>query len=109
MVTNRPRAITRELWHSFSTGGLLLGTLFFAASQTPSLLADFFDAGRAFGMLSRGRIRHRHIRQLALDPHGAHAAQRPLLARRQARHCDRLRNRRIHLPLARSSMAEFDP
>src|SRR5262245_10542630 len=28
----------RELWHSFSTCGLLLGTLFFAASLTPSLL-----------------------------------------------------------------------
>src|SRR5262245_4141062 len=28
----------RELWHSFSTSGLLLGTLFFAASLTPSLL-----------------------------------------------------------------------
>ena len=42
MVTNRPRAITRELWHSFSTGGLLLGTLFFAASQTPSLLPRTF-------------------------------------------------------------------
>ena len=28
----------RELWHSFSTCGLLLGALFFAASLTPSLL-----------------------------------------------------------------------
>src|SRR5262245_29682526 len=28
----------RELWHSFSTCGLVLGTLFFAASLTPSLL-----------------------------------------------------------------------
>src|SRR5215472_19102219 len=42
MVTNRPRAITRELWHSFSTGGLLLGTLFFAASLTPTLLPRSF-------------------------------------------------------------------
>src|SRR5262245_10819549 len=42
MVTNRPRAITRGLWHSFSTGGLLLGTLFFAASLTPSLLPRTF-------------------------------------------------------------------
>src|SRR6516164_4574038 len=39
---NRPRAITRELWHSFSTGGLLLGTLFFAASLTPTLLPRSF-------------------------------------------------------------------
>ena len=29
-------------WHSFSTGGLLLGTLFFAASLTPSLLPRTF-------------------------------------------------------------------
>src|SRR5262245_40464760 len=42
MVTNRSRAITRELWHSFSSGGLLLGTLFFAASLTPSLLPRTF-------------------------------------------------------------------
>jgi uncharacterized membrane protein len=42
MLTNRTRAITRELWHSFSTGGLLLGTLFFAASLTPSLLPRTF-------------------------------------------------------------------
>src|SRR6516162_1530205 len=42
MVTNRHRAITRELWHSFSTGGLLLGTLFFAASLTPTLLPRSF-------------------------------------------------------------------
>src|SRR6516162_10701368 len=42
MVTNRHRAITRELWHSFSTGGLLLGTLFFAASLTPTLLPRGF-------------------------------------------------------------------
>ena len=27
-----------RLWHSFSTGGLLVGTLFFAASLTPSLI-----------------------------------------------------------------------
>ena len=27
-----------RLWHSFSTGGLLLGTLFFAASLTPTLV-----------------------------------------------------------------------
>ncbi len=34
------RVVARGLrrWHSFSTGGLLLGTLFFAASLTPSLL-----------------------------------------------------------------------
>jgi uncharacterized membrane protein len=28
----------KEVWYSFSTGGLLLGTLFFAASLTPTLL-----------------------------------------------------------------------
>src|SRR5262245_31600293 len=32
----------RGLWHSFSTSGLLLGTLFFAASVTPSLLPRSF-------------------------------------------------------------------
>ena len=32
----------KELWHSFSTGGLLLGTLFFATSLTPSLLPRTF-------------------------------------------------------------------
>jgi uncharacterized membrane protein len=31
-----------RLWHSFSTAGLLLGTLFFAASLTPSLLPRSF-------------------------------------------------------------------
>src|SRR5579871_6902762 len=48
MVTIRSRVITRVMatglwhWHSFSTGGLLLGTLFFAASLTPSLLPRTF-------------------------------------------------------------------
>jgi uncharacterized membrane protein len=32
----------RGLWHSFSTAGLLLGTLFFAASLTPTLLPRNF-------------------------------------------------------------------
>src|SRR5215471_13948839 len=32
----------RRPWHSFSTGGLLLGTLFFAASLTPTLLPRSF-------------------------------------------------------------------
>ena len=32
----------RGLWHSFSTGGLLLGMLFFAASLTPTLLPRNF-------------------------------------------------------------------
>src|SRR5262249_116362 len=32
----------RGPWHSFSTSGLLLGTLFFAASLTPSLLPRSF-------------------------------------------------------------------
>jgi len=32
----------RGLWNSFSTAGLLLGTLFFAASRTPSLLPRTF-------------------------------------------------------------------
>jgi uncharacterized membrane protein len=38
------RIITRGLWHwnSLSSGGLLLGTLFFAASLTPSLLPRTF-------------------------------------------------------------------
>jgi len=27
MFTNRPLAITKRLWHSFSTGGLLLGVI----------------------------------------------------------------------------------
>jgi uncharacterized membrane protein len=33
---------TQSAWHSFCTGGLLLGTLFFAASLTPSLLPRNF-------------------------------------------------------------------
>jgi uncharacterized membrane protein len=32
----------RRLWHSFSTSGLILGTLFFAASLTPTLLPRSF-------------------------------------------------------------------
>src|SRR5690348_12367078 len=32
----------RKLWHSFSTCGLLVGTLFFAASLTPTLLPRSF-------------------------------------------------------------------
>jgi len=32
----------RGLWHSLSTSGLLLGTLFFAASLTPTLLPRSF-------------------------------------------------------------------
>src|SRR3974390_3203377 len=31
-----------RLWHSFSTGGLVLGMLFFAASLTPTLLPRTF-------------------------------------------------------------------
>ena len=38
MVNNRSPATNGGLWHSFSAGGLLLGTLFFAASLTPTLL-----------------------------------------------------------------------
>jgi len=34
--------MSRELWRSFSTGGLLLGALFFAASLTPTLLPRTF-------------------------------------------------------------------
>jgi len=34
--------MAKRLWHSFSTGGLLLGTLFFAASLTPTLLPRSF-------------------------------------------------------------------
>jgi len=34
--------MSRGPWHSFSTGGLLLGTLFFAASLTPTLLPRTF-------------------------------------------------------------------
>jgi len=39
------RALPRWLagiWHSFSPGGLMLGTLFFAASLTPTLLPRGF-------------------------------------------------------------------
>jgi hypothetical protein len=55
------------LWHSFSTSGLLLGTVFFATSLTPTLLPrSFFDAGRALGMFSGGRVQHRCIWSLAL-------------------------------------------
>jgi uncharacterized membrane protein len=48
MVTNRSQAI--GLRHSVSTGGLLLGTLFFAASLTPTLLPRTFLTQ---GVLSR--------------------------------------------------------
>src|SRR5215468_2006443 len=54
----------RGPWHSFSTSGLLLGTLFFAASLTPSLLPRSFltqgvlsgfslAAGYGIGVLGR--------------------------------------------------------
>src|ERR1700730_5405245 len=36
------RRMGRALWHSFSTCGLLLGMLFFAASLTPTLLPRSF-------------------------------------------------------------------
>ena len=42
MVANRFRVMAKRLWHSFSIAGLLLGTLFFAASLTPSLLPRTF-------------------------------------------------------------------
>ncbi len=42
MVTNRFPAMKRELWHSLSAGGLVLGTLFFAASLSPTLLPRTF-------------------------------------------------------------------
>src|SRR5262245_17229221 len=38
----RCRRMERGLWHSFSTCGLLFGTLFFAASLTPTLLPRNF-------------------------------------------------------------------
>src|SRR5215472_14363665 len=43
-AANRSQVIARGLWlwHSLSTGGLLLGTLFFAASLTPTLLPRSF-------------------------------------------------------------------
>src|SRR5262252_4240282 len=39
---SRGAAMWRGLWHSFSTSGLLLGTLFFSASLTPTLLPRSF-------------------------------------------------------------------
>lgn len=36
------RVMGRRLWRSFSAGGLLLGTLFFAAALTPTLLPRNF-------------------------------------------------------------------
>jgi uncharacterized membrane protein len=42
MFINRHPATTSELWHSLSAGGLLFGTLFFAASLTPMLLPRTF-------------------------------------------------------------------
>ncbi|WP_454624172.1 alpha/beta hydrolase [Bradyrhizobium cenepequi] len=35
--------MSRGLWHSFSTGGVLLGLIFFAASLTPTLLPRSFS------------------------------------------------------------------
>jgi uncharacterized membrane protein len=42
----------RGPWHSFSTSGLLLGTLFFAASLTPSLLPRSFSTQGVLSGLS---------------------------------------------------------
>src|SRR5262245_14371413 len=42
MVTSRSPATTRGLRYSFFTGGILLATLFFAASLTPTLLPRTF-------------------------------------------------------------------
>src|SRR6516165_2383606 len=48
--------------------------IFCRLSDADSAAAEFFDAGRALGIFSGGRIRHRCIRQLALGLHGAPAA-----------------------------------
>ena len=100
------RPYGRGLWHSFLYRRL--GMLFFAASLTPTLRAAEFlwTQGRALGMFSGGRIRHRRIRPLALGLRKLHSAQRPP---RAAHRRDRLRGDCGRLPLAGGRMAEFDP
>ena len=64
----------RGLWHSFSTSGLLLGTLFFAASLTPTLLPRSFltqgvlsgcslAAGYGIGVFGRWLWAYMELRQ----------------------------------------------
>src|SRR6516162_5745316 len=48
--------------------------IFCRISDADVAAAEFFDAGRAVGMFSGDRIRHRRICQLALGLHGAPAA-----------------------------------
>jgi len=71
--------------------------------------ADLFNAGRALGIFSSGRLRHWRIRPLGLGLYATPAAQGTPPAHRQACRRDRLRDRCDHLPLASGSMAEFDP
>src|SRR5262245_39558585 len=100
----------RELWHSFSTCGLLLGTLFFAASLTPSLLPrSYLTQGVLSGLSLGGRVRHRRVRRLALGLSGAPAARGLPAAPRQACCRGHERDRCERLPLAGGTMAEFDP
>jgi hypothetical protein len=69
MVINRSPAMMRELWHSLSAGGLLLATLFFAASLTPTLLPrTFLTQGLLSGCsLAAGTSPRRYFRQLKLS------------------------------------------
>src|SRR5262245_1152812 len=77
----------------------------YAVAAAPEL----FNAGRALGIFSGGRLWHRRIRPLALGLYGASDAKGAPPAHRQACRRDRLRDRCNHLPLASGRMAEFDP
>src|SRR5262249_2302086 len=71
--------------------------------------ADLFNAGRALGIFSGGRVRHWRIRPLALGLYAAPAAQGTPPPHRQVCRRYRLRDHCNHLPLASGTMAEFDP
>jgi uncharacterized membrane protein len=65
-----------RLWRSFSPAGLLLGTLFFAASLTPTLLPrTYLTQGVLSGVLAGSRIRHWRIRTMAGRLYGSAQVQ----------------------------------
>src|SRR5215475_10146228 len=76
-------------------------------SYAVATAAELFGAGRALGVLSGGRLRHRRIRPLAL---GLYRAPPARAARTHCQVCrgDWLHDSCNHLSLASCSMAEFD-
>src|SRR5262249_41165027 len=99
----------RRPWHSFSTSGLLLGTLFFAASLTPTLLPRSFltqgvlagcslAAGYGIGVFGRWLWAYMELPQ----PKGRPLRLAKLAA---ATGCAVVA---VIFPLASGTMAEFD-